>query len=147
MKFDLIPVEDLHAHWSYVRSGLERIIEQSPAVWIPEDIYAHLRFKAAVLYLASDDDGKRRGFVVTEVKRLPHSGEMTLHIWALYAEPVRGDHFADVKQFLNEGLEFFDACARHVKATKITQDGRWGWTRFLGEAFTPVLVRYERRVA
>ena len=146
MKFELIPVEALHKHWPVIKIGCERVREFGGVPWIPEDIYAHLRFKMAAAYFGTDDDGKYRGFFVTETKRIPHSGEMSLHVWVLHAEAVKGDHFADVKCFMDETIDFLDECARHAKATLITQDGRHGWSRFLGDTFKPTLVRFERVV-
>ncbi len=147
MRYELIPPENLHAVWPEIKPGIERVKEVSSVPWVPEDIFAHIRFKFAALTYAYSDSGKRRGFFVTEVKRIPHSGEVNFHIWVLYADPVDGsDHFADTRGLMNETLDYLDTLARNANATVMSFDGRWGWTRFLGSAFTPTSVRMERKV-
>ncbi len=145
MRYEIITADGLHAVWPTVKVGIGRVKEMSEVPWIAEDVYAHLRAKWAVLHMVYDST--YRGFFVLETKRIPHSGEMSLHVWLCYADPIPGkDHFADVRGLINDALEHLDACAREVKATTMTFDGRYGWTRFLGEAFKPTTVHMERKV-
>ena len=141
MKYEPIDPAILHAYWPKVRPGLERIKEKGCVHWIPEDVYAHLRFKLATLYIAS---GERDGFFVLERNNCSFSGGLVVNVWALYAEPRVGEHFADVSEFVGNAVSFIDGVAKGLGAKRVTCDGRGGWEKVLKDYFRPTLVHYER---
>lgn len=141
----MIQPENLHAVWDYVKKGLDRVQEASPEHWRQEDVYAQCRYKLASLYVGYDGE-RRLGFFITQALKQPFSGKLYLNVWILWAEPVRGDHFADVRAFMGETMGFIDECAKYIGAKTIQMAGRAGWSRYLKEYFKAQQVVYEREV-
>ena len=145
MRFDLIPPDNLHSVWPYVKRGLERVREVSGERWLPEDVYTHIRLARAQLFLGYDGD-HCRGFFITQNLKDAYTNEPYLNVWVLWAEPTTGDNFAGVGAFVGETMDYLDAYARSTKAQTIRMYGRRGWERYLKDYFLPVKVEFERKV-
>jgi hypothetical protein len=73
--------------WDKVRPGLEEIKAQWPdtCAWLPEDVYAKVLYKDAVLYYTED------GFAVCTIETDEYSGEVDFFIWIAWSpEDKRG---------------------------------------------------------
>jgi len=145
VRFDHVTPVNLHAHWPFIKTGLERLREVSPERWLPEDVFTHLRIGKAQVFLGYDDD-HCRGFFITEAKNDSFTNEPFMNVWTLYATPQNGEHFADVARFVGETMDFVDSLAMKLGAKWIAMDGRRGWERYLKDYFQPVKVKFEREV-
>lgn len=137
MTFDLIPPESLHAYWTYVREGLERVKNNVKEVWLPEDVYTSIRNKRSSLYIARDDN-RQIGFFVAEMSIEPFSNEPVLFVWCLFGP--------NSLQYTDACIEYLEQLAHSIGAKRIRFTGRKGWAKVLKDRFTPVRTIYEREL-
>jgi hypothetical protein len=141
----MVAPANLHAHWPFIKAGLERTREVCAERWLPEDVFTHLRIGKAQCYLGFD--GLHcRGFFVVEGQVEQFTNEPFLAVWILYAVPTNGEHFAAVGPFMDETMAFIDGLAKQGGAKWIAMEGRKGWERYLGDLFRPTKTKFERMV-
>lgn len=137
MTFDLIPPESLHAYWTYVREGLERVKNRSKERWLVEDVYTAIRTKRSTLYIARDDN-RQIGFFVAEMSIEPFSNEPVLFIWTLFGP--------NTLSYMDTCIEYFDQLAHSIGAKRIRFTGRKGWQKVLKGRFQAVRIIYEKEL-
>jgi hypothetical protein len=115
MKCRYIAPANLRECWSWVRSGLEKVIAKGHDSWIPEDIYCDCFEQRSMLWVTSSDLGDDNGFMILQ----PVNG--TLHIWAAWLD-------SEDENDLANGLEHAKNIARQGGCTRITMSSvRKGW--------------------
>ena len=111
----LVPANEIRNFWSFVRSGLETILQKSPESWIPEDVYADCFHGKSMLWVFFDA-GKPIGFAILQPR-----GE-SLHCWCGYA--VSHGYF-------KKALRVIVEIAKGGGAKQLTFDSwRPGWEKF-----------------
>jgi len=73
---------DIRDVWHIVRTGLEELHDSSCQPWIPEDIYAAVVNRQAVLYM--DRVSSPTGFVVVQSQECPMERVKKLLLWVAY---------------------------------------------------------------
>lgn len=74
----LVPIHKINDYWPVIRAGLFRVLDKSPDIWKPEDVYMEIMQGRSELHVAEDDEGLM-GFVV--LTPYFQYGNMVLHIW------------------------------------------------------------------
>lgn len=141
MKYEPVHPENIRQVWPDILPGLQRVIEKGKAKWQAEDMYAALKYARATLYLAT---GERSGFFVLERKKCPHTAEEYVNVWALHAEPTKGENYGDVAPFVADAMSFIDGVTKGLGLKRITLEGRRGWEAMLKDYFKPRMVLFER---
>jgi hypothetical protein len=78
----------LHDVWPFVRIGVETVKRKVKPDFIPEDVYAAVRFNNAQLYMVTRGP-RALGFFVTYTQRRPFSNKLEYLLWIGYAIPLR----------------------------------------------------------
>ncbi len=113
MNLQTIPAAEVKSWWSYIKPGLEKILNKSPEEWIPEDVYAACLYNNASLVICIQN-GAPCGFMV-----VINRGE-TWHIWCAWSE----------SHVLNSGLIALEEMARLNNVQRLTfESWRPGWER------------------
>ncbi|MCU0810607.1 MAG: hypothetical protein MUE59_06155 [Thiobacillaceae bacterium] len=115
----LVPPQALHDVWPHVLPGVEAIRERCREVWLPEDVYAALRYGDAQLWAWPGLDSWMVLRVVTDL----HSAARTMLVWLAWSRPGTPDR-------LCEGLDWARQVARQAQiGTVAFESPRKGWER------------------
>jgi hypothetical protein len=105
----------LYDVWEWVREGLLTVKRRTNAVWVPEDVYAALKARNAVLFVQDE------GFCV--LQRTTEADGARLFIWALHAPKM-------MRENLDATMNELKTMARAIGAKAIRmQSPRKGWER------------------
>jgi hypothetical protein len=132
----LVPPQQLHEVWGWVRNGLIVAAKRGGGHHLPEDVYGAI--KAGVSHLfAVESKGDDVGFIVFQ--RLADADGPVLFVFALWLEPEAG---RPIEQAMYAAVE---RKAREIGAVRIRmQSAREGWKR--RPFFVPVATIYEYEV-
>ena len=83
-----LKLESLHAHWPFVRRGLDAIHQRLKPDWIPENVFAALVAGHSSCVVVSRG-ARPIGFVVYYKQPRPFSFKPELFVWAAWALPLR----------------------------------------------------------
>lgn len=125
-----IPADQLHAHWPWVRKGLEEVRKKCREEWLPEDVYLALKTGNAFLVTLDND-----GFLVLQ-KHHGFRGPI-LFVWVVW-----GPHrLQQRQQEIEDGL---DDIARGMGAAAIRHHSPFkAWAR---QGYTEMNRIYQRAV-
>lgn len=105
----------LYEIWPAVRLGLLSVIAKTNADWLPEDVYAALKTKAATLLTTEGSDW----FIVAQQQGRAYGS--CLFIWVLYAP-------GDYKRFAARVYPELERLAREIGAVRLEMHSpRRGW--------------------
>jgi len=76
-----IPWDEIPSVWPFVEHGLNVILARTRETWTSQDVYRHLRFGKAQLFMHD------KGFVTLEKCQEPISGEPYLNLWHIFFLP------------------------------------------------------------
>lgn len=116
MSLVYIHPDNLHAHWDFVKQGLERIHDRASDRWKTEDVYWMLKAGNASLHIVNDHDG----FVVLQMLKGWDGPEC--HVFAAYIVPG--------KDLMDEAFEEVKGIAKACNAVRVKfQSKRKGWDK------------------
>lgn len=119
---------DIRENWSWVKAGLEEIIEEDPFLdVIPEDVFTACKTESAHLWITDD------GFVVTTGLTDPYNGKRTLLIWFAWAKKKGMNIAAQCSDFFEQvaeeaGFSFIEVRTRYEELGRYIED-HLGWER------------------
>jgi hypothetical protein len=116
MEVRYIPKEELRNWWTFVRIGLNKVLEKTPESWIPEDLYCDCYENRSMLWAALEYN-RPIGFFVIQ------PNQTNIHVWVAYLEKPSLQH-------LQEGLEHIKGIARNGGCQTVTFSSfRKGWSK------------------
>lgn len=137
MKIEQVAPEKIRLVWDHVKPEVEKLLTRFPDEWIPEDLYADLRYGKATLFVLTDNGIK--GFFVVEVVTDRHSQNKSLNVWVLCAEHVGEIHQQLLIAKLDE-LKALCSCARITYGS-----ARMAWARAMKGVFEIKSIVLERK--
>lgn len=119
-----IPPQELRSVWDEVKQGLWIVQKYTSEPWIPEDIYADLKYGNATLHIEKNGGG----FVV--LQKQPQYDGVALHIWCAYSKG---------HQPLETYIQEIEEMARSIGAKRLTLSSKRNWAKY----FEPVIYKRE----
>lgn len=119
---------DIRENWSWVRPGLEEIIEEDPFLDVlPEDVYTACKTENAHLWVTD------AGFVVTTGLTDPYTNKRTLLIWFAWAKQKGRNIAAECVGFFEQaaydaGFSFLEVRTRYEQLGSYIESSV-GWKR------------------
>lgn len=115
----MIRPAELRKDWPWVRPLIEKCIAKTGEQWWPEDVYANVSNGKAAMYVCDEPEG----VMVCYPDREHWTGEIVLHVWALWS--VGG-----MAQLADEAYALLGDLAKKCGATRLRMDSpRQGWQK------------------
>jgi hypothetical protein len=110
--------ETLHAHWPFIKTGLEDICRRIACDWIPNDVYSALRMAACNCVVVQRS--RPLGFGVYYRENRVFSGKCHLFVWAAWNLPPKERTAADnVPEGVAAGWRYLQVVAKTTFGTNV----------------------------
>ena len=110
-------IEDIRAHWHWIRPEIEYILASSPQfTYLPEDVYSACKANIAQCFVHEG------GFVITQIDIDRFTGEKSLILWAAGARKRGNDYSGMFTEFFKQVAQAND-CVKVQTSTAVPEVG------------------------